>query len=125
MSWYLGVLKKYAMFEGRARRKEYWMFALINLIIGIVLAAMEGLLGIFPDFESSVFVAIYSLAIFLPYLAVSVRRLHDTNRSGWWFLICLVPIANIILIVYLVQDSYSGTNTYGPNPKNQGVEMSV
>jgi len=113
MNWYLEVLKKYAVFNGRARRKEYWMFFLINLIITCVLYFIEILAG-----GPGVVGGLYELAVLLPYIAVGVRRLHDTNRSGWWLLIGLIPvIGTIVLIVFLVQDSQPGENQYGPNPK--------
>ncbi len=118
MNWYLEVLKKYAVFSGRARRKEYWMFALFNLIICIVLGVIEAIAGIAPESDQSVLAGIYSLAVLIPGIAVSVRRLHDTNHSGPWLLIALVPlIGPIILLVFMVQDSQQGDNQYGPNPK--------
>lgn len=113
MNWYIEVLKKYAVFDGRAHRSEYWMFVLFNVIITIVLGLIDRLLGI-----SGVLSGIYGLAVLIPGIAVSIRRLHDTNRSGWWLLISLVPvIGTIVLIVFMVQDSQPGTNQYGPNPK--------
>jgi len=113
MNWYLDVSKKYAVFKGRARRKEYWMFVLFNLIIALVLGLIERLVG-----GPGILTNLYSLAVLIPGLAVAVRRLHDTNRSGWWILIGLVPLVGvIILIVFLVQDSRPGDNQYGPNPK--------
>ena len=113
MNWYLDVLKKYAVFSGRARRKEYWMFFLINLIIAFVLGFIDGIIG-----SSGVLGILYALAVLIPGIAVSIRRLHDTNRSGWWLLIALVPlIGTIALIVFLVQDGQPGENQYGPNPK--------
>ena len=111
MSWYLGVLKKYAVFEGRARRKEYWMFFLFNIIIAMVLGAIEGILGIAADSSASIFGSIYQLAVFVPSLAVSVRRMHDTDHSGWWL---LVPIVNLI---FVLSDGTKGDNKYGPDPK--------
>jgi uncharacterized membrane protein YhaH (DUF805 family) len=118
MNWYLEVLRKYAVFSGRARRKEYWMFALFNIIIAFALAVIEGLTGIFPESPRSVLGSIYMLAVFLPSLGVGVRRLHDTGRSGWWLLIGLVPIIGwIVLLVFNVQDSQPGENRFGPNPK--------
>jgi uncharacterized membrane protein YhaH (DUF805 family) len=123
MSWYIAVLKKYAVFSGRARRKEYWMFVLFNIIISFVLGLIDGIvlssLGIdIGSTKLGVLGTIYGLAIFVPALAVAVRRLHDTNRSGWWLLISLVPfIGAIILIVFFVKDSQPGDNKYGPNPK--------
>ena len=117
MHWYLDVLRKYAVFSGRARRMEYWMFVLINLIIALVLGAIEGLLGI-----QAVLGGLYSLAVLLPSLAVAVRRLHDTTRSGWWILINLIPLIGwIIFIIFAVQDSQPGPNQYGPNPKEAGA----
>lgn len=119
MNWYLGVLKKYAVFSGRARRKEYWLFALFNVIISIVLTAVDGLIGSFSsDAGIGLISGIYTLAILIPGIAVGVRRLHDTNRSGWWMFISLVPcIGPIILLVFMVQDSQPGVNRFGPNPK--------
>ena len=109
MNWYITVLKKYAVFEGRARRKEYWMFALINLIISVALAFLS-----FGILETA-----YGLLVFIPSLAVSVRRLHDIDRSGWWVLVSLIPFIGILVLIYFcVQDSTPGTNQYGPNPKS-------
>ncbi len=113
MNWYLEVLKKYAVFHGRAQRKEYWMFLLFNIIVSLVLTVIETLVDI-----QSILSGIYSLAVLLPGLAVSVRRLHDTNRSGWWLLISLIPILGaIVLIVFMAQDGHPDENQYGFNPK--------
>jgi len=118
MNWYLEVLKKYAVFSGRARRKEYWMFFLFNIIIGLVLGLIEGIVGIAPESDQSILANLYSLAVLIPGIAVSVRRLHDTDRIGWWLLIGLVPlIGAIVLLVFMVQDSKPGQNQYGENPK--------
>ena len=112
MNWYLDVLKKYAVFSGRARRKEYWMFALFNFIIAIVIGIIEGIIG------TGFLGILYMLAVLIPCLAVSVRRLHDIDRTGWWVLIGLVPlIGAIVLIIFAVMDSTPGENQYGPNPK--------
>ena len=121
MSWYLEVLQKYAVFDGRARRKEYWMFFLINLLISIVLIAIDGLIGpLNPQAGVGLLQGLYSLAVLIPSIAVTVRRLHDTGRSGWWILIALVPfIGGIVLLVFMVFDSEPGVNEYGPNPKGQ------
>jgi uncharacterized membrane protein YhaH (DUF805 family) len=120
MNWYLDVLKKYAVFTGRARRKEYWMFFLFNIIIIRILGFVEGFAGIAPESDESVLATLYMLAVLLPGLGVGVRRLHDTDRSGWWLLISFVPIIGaIVLLVFLVQDSQPGENQYGPNPKAQ------
>ena len=113
MKWYLEVLKKYAVFDGRARRKEYWMFFLFNVIIALVLGFIEGLAG-----GPGIFGSLYSLAVLIPGIAVAVRRLHDTNRSGWWLLITLVPLVGTIIgLVFMAQDSQQGDNQYGSNPK--------
>lgn len=119
MNWYLEVLKKYAVFSGRARRKEYWFFILFNIIISIVLAVIDGVTGSFSAEEGmGLLGGIYSLAVLIPSIAVSVRRLHDTERSGWWLLIALVPlIGAIVLLVFMAQDSKPGQNQYGANPK--------
>lgn len=114
MNWYLEVLKKYAVFSGRARRTEYWMFFLFNIIIGFVLGFIEGLFG-----GPGVLGMIYSLAVLIPGIAVSVRRLHDTDRTGWWILIGLIPVIGaIVLLVFMVLDGTPGQNKYGPNPKD-------
>ena len=119
MHWYLDVLKKYAVFGGRARRKEYWLFTLFNMIIAYVLLAIDYLLGTDFGSGSGLLETLYTLAVFLPGLAVFVRRLHDTGRSGWWFFIAFVPLVGwIVLFVFMVLDSQSGSNKYGENPKS-------
>lgn len=120
MNWYMEVLKNYAGFSGRARRKEYWYFVLFNTIISIVLAFFDGITGTFSEATGmGLLSGIYALAVLIPSLAVSVRRLHDTDRSGWWLLIALVPlIGAIVLLVFLVLDSNPGQNQYGANPKD-------
>ncbi len=118
MNWYFAVLKKYAVFGGRARRKEYWMYSLFNIIILITLGVIEGIAGSNPESGGSVLALLYFLAVILPSLAVTVRRLHDTGKSGWWALIGLVPmIGAIVFLVFMVQDGQAGDNQYGPNPK--------
>jgi uncharacterized membrane protein YhaH (DUF805 family) len=113
MHWYLDVLKKYAVFTGRASRSEFWMFFLINLIISIALSLIDRYLR-----TSGAIGSLYSLAVLVPGIAVSVRRLHDTGRSGWWFLLVLIPcIGSLVLLVFFVQDSEPGSNQYGPNPR--------
>lgn len=122
MNWYLDVLKKYAVFDGRARRKEYWMFVLFNIIAIVVLSGLDGAMGTYNmEYGLGTLSGIYCLAVFLPSLGVAIRRLHDTDRSGWWILVGLIPfIGGIILLVFMVLDSTPGTNRFGPNPK--GVE---
>jgi uncharacterized membrane protein YhaH (DUF805 family) len=114
MNWYLEVLKKYAVFDGRARRTEFWMFALFTFLITLALGIVEGVL--FGD--SSFLSGLYSLGVLLPSVGVSIRRLHDTGRSGWWLLITLIPIlGTIVFIVFAVQEGEPGSNDYGANPK--------
>jgi uncharacterized membrane protein YhaH (DUF805 family) len=107
MKWYLAVLKKYAEFNGRAGREEFWMFVLINFIVSLILSIIRPL-GL-----------IYGLAVLVPSLAVGARRLHDTGRSGWFQLLVLIPlIGPIVLIVFAAQDGQPGDNQYGSNPKS-------
>jgi uncharacterized membrane protein YhaH (DUF805 family) len=119
VNWFLIALKKYATFEGRAQRSEYWYFVLFYVLIYIGLAILDGLMSGFSRSGSmGILAAIFSLAMFVPSLAVGVRRLHDTGRSGWWLLIALIPlIGAIVLLVFNVQDSDPGSNQYGENPK--------
>ena len=106
INWYLGVLKKYASFAGRAGRKEYWYFCLCSVIVIFGLKLIGRLMDV-----GNLLYNIYSLATFLPGIAVGIRRMHDTNRGGWWV---LVPIANI---VFLAQKGQQGMNQYGSNPE--------
>lgn len=113
MNWYLEVMKKYADFGSRSRRTEYWMFFLFNLIIAVVLGFVEGLLG-----GPGIIGMIYSLVVLIPGIAVSVRRLHDTDRSGWWLLIAFLPLIGAIwLLVLMVLEGTPGENRFGSNPK--------
>ena len=120
MQWYLDVIKKYAEFSGRARRKEFWMFVLINAIIGIILSIIDNIIGTTygGSANQGVLNSIYSLAVLIPSIAVGVRRMHDTGRSGWWVLINLIPCVGwIIYIVFAAQEGVAGDNQYGPDPK--------
>jgi uncharacterized membrane protein YhaH (DUF805 family) len=118
MNWYLEVLRKYAVFEGRARRQEYWMFTLIGSLLPVVLVLFAAMLGMDVEKTSTTIIWVYYLAIFLPSFAVTVRRLHDTGRSGWWLAIVLIPLlGSIALLIFALQDSEQGANQYGPNPK--------
>ncbi|NNA56061.1 DUF805 domain-containing protein [Pseudomonas koreensis] len=103
---YMEALKNYAEFKGRATRREYWMFVLINLGICIVMGVLDAMLN-----TKGILYNLYSLAMLLPSIAVGARRMHDTDRSGWWL---LLPIVNL---VFLVQDSQPGPNRFGPNRK--------
>lgn len=113
MNWYLQVLKKYAVFEGRARRKEYWMFILFNLIF----AMLASIIGIKLRISLIIF-AIYILAIIIPTISVIVRRLHDIGKSGVWIFIRLIPIiGGIWMLILLCTEGQIGTNQYGEDPK--------
>ena len=108
MNWYLEVFKKYAIFSGRARRKEYWYFVLFSIIVSIILAIIDGILGSLNIDTKVGLLNAYQLIAIIPSIAVSVRRLHDTNRTSWWLLIGLIPfIGTIVLFVFMVQDSKS------------------
>lgn len=118
MGWYLMVWKKYAQFNGRSQRREYWMFTLLNSLICILLFA--------PAFElqmrrvGQIFFGlyfVYLLAVLVPLFTVSVRRLHDTGRSGWWLLLIFVPIVSLALIFPMMIEGDPSPNKYGPNPK--------
>jgi uncharacterized membrane protein YhaH (DUF805 family) len=122
------VLAQYVGFTGRARRSEYWWWALFTVLVGLAAAILDSVLGTTfgPDNSpawrgsTGVIGSIVNLALLLPTLAVAVRRLHDTDRSGWWLLIGLVPIVGaIVLLVFFVMDSTAGTNRFGANPKER------
>ena len=145
MEWMLMPLRRYAEFSGRSRRKEYWMYVLGLIIVAVVLGLIEGVLGltqmIGPYGPLS---ALLGIATLVPSIAVGVRRLHDTNRTGWWILLPIVPeigalamlqtgnlpvagilaivalVLAIVLLVFMVLDGTKGPNQYGPDPK--GVE---
>lgn len=124
MKWYLKVLQNYASFNGRARRSEYWYFVLFNLLFTIFAMILDRLLGLtFTSQTGMPFVfgyiyLLYNLIVFIPSLAVAVRRLHDIGKSGWRFLIVLIPlIGGLVLLADFIKDSQQGENTFGPNPK--------
>jgi len=124
MNWYLGALKKYAIFYGRARRKEYWMFVLISMVAYLVLGFVDAQTGTMGISGVGLLSGLYWLGTIIPAIAVTVRRLHDTNHSGWWYFIVLVPIAGpIILLVFLVRDGQPEANAYGPNPKADAIPV--
>ena len=108
MNYYLAVLKKYAEFNGRARRSEYWYFVLFNTLIAVGLSVFARAAG--SMFLNYVYI-LYSIAVFIPGLAVTIRRMHDVNKSGWFI---LIPIYNFILVCTA---GTAGTNRYGADPK--------
>ena len=123
MQWFLKALSQYADFKGRARRKEYWMFYLFACIIIVIAMILDNLLGITFSLhgESLGYGWLYlitALGLFVPTLAVAVRRLHDIGKSGWWYLVILIPLVGVIwLIVLLATDGEKGENKWGTNPK--------
>ncbi len=113
------ALSKYADFTGRARRSEYWYFSLFYLILLVLVVAIEALL-----FQTVFLYLIGVLAFIIPALAVTVRRLHDTGRSGWTYFVSLIPlVGGIILLVWLCQDSNPGVNKWGRNPKELSDDL--
>jgi len=123
MNWYIEAFRKYAQFSGRSRRREYWFFVLFNFIVALALGIVDAAIGLgFEESRMGVLSGLYTLVALIPGIAVSVRRLHDTNRSGWWLLVSLVPIVGIIiLLVFYLQDSDAGPNQYGANPKGSSA----
>ena len=132
MNWYLKVLKNYGVFNGRSRRKEYWLFAIFNVIFMIVFTLLDNILGTTIKIEEfkinsilqpeglycGVLNFIYAFALIVPGLAVKVRRLQDVGKSGWYLFIVFIPIYGVIrLIVLFCTDGEVGENKYGPNPK--------
>ncbi|AXE29427.1 DUF805 domain-containing protein [Chromobacterium phragmitis] len=115
MNWYLTALKKYCDFSGRARRREYWLFQLFQMIALIVLAVLD---QVVLRQAVPILTVVYALGTILPAWGVLVRRLHDIGRSGWWMLISCVPlVGGIILFVFTVMDSQQGDNQFGASPK--------
>lgn len=126
MKWYLKVLKQYADFNGRARRTEYWMYLLFNLIFAVIAAVLDNILGLkfTPEIPYGYLYLLYALVTFLPGLAVSVRRLHDVDKSGWFLFISLIPIiGGIWLLVLYVTEGTQGRNQYGDDPKGNYNEI--
>jgi len=141
--YYIDTLKnRYAQFDGRASRSEFWYFVLFNLVVSIIFAILDSVLGTSYSYEvttntmatatteaASVSVtqtigylqSFYGLAVMIPSIAVSIRRLHDLGKSGWWILLGIIPLINFIgifvLLYFYVQDSQPEENEYGPNPK--------
>ena len=114
MNWYLTVLKNYVGFSGRARRTEYWMFALVNAIIFIVVGILA---AITRSYFFWVLLFLYDLGVLLPALAVTWRRMQDTGRNGLWILLGLIPfVGGIILLVFMILPGTPGANEFGPDP---------
>jgi len=118
MNYYVEVWKKALDFGGRARRAEYWYFILFNILVSILLQIVEAMIGLKTEQGVGLLSGLYSVAILIPAIAVGVRRLHDTGKTGWLMLVGLIPcVGFLILIFFFVQDSQPGPNQYGPNPK--------
>ena len=126
-NYFIGTIKnKYASFDGRSTRSEYWYFVLFYVLISIIFTLIDttvinpSLLNMTPEEASKggLLAGIFALALILPQIALGVRRLHDIGKSGWWYLIVLIPILGaLVLLFFFVTDSQSGENKYGPNPK--------
>ena len=122
MEWYLKVMRdNYANFNGRARRKEYWMFTLFFLLFALLAGFVIGILSAVGETAAMIAIilaVIWYLAHLVPSLAVTVRRLHDTGKSGWFYLLALIPyIGGLIIFIFTVIDGDKGDNAYGPDPK--------
>jgi len=121
MSWFLTVLRHYATFSGRARRREYWTYLAVYVPVYGALLLVDLVTGTF-DMESQmgVLTGVYVLATLIPGTAVAVRRLHDTDRSGWWLLLGVVPLLGaIVLLYFLIQQGDAGINRHGADPKGR------
>lgn len=140
MNYMLLPLRRYVDFQGRSRRKEYWMWFLLVIIGAIVFSMLDTMLGLggatqtYSDFENGASVGfnstggilsmIFMLAILIPNIAVGIRRLHDLDKSGWWVLIGLIPlIGAIVLIVFFVSEGTRGPNRFGPDPKGGATDQ--
>lgn len=130
INYWLDCLKnKYANFDGRARRSEFWYYNLMNMIIIIALEIVIGVLVAITESPVigmllGLLVLIFVLGTFIPSIAVMVRRLHDVGKSGWWYFISLIPIVGSIwLLVLFCTDSTPGDNEYGPNPKTSEIDL--
>ena len=127
MDWMLMPLRRYAEFSGRSRRKEYWMFALLNLLVSVFIGLVALLLYTLDWSEEAMMTVmgplmvagvIYSLIAFIPGIAVTIRRLHDTDRSGWNILWGLVPVIGTFMLLYFyVSEGTPGSNRFGADPK--------
>ncbi|MEO2074245.1 MAG: DUF805 domain-containing protein [Bacillus sp. (in: firmicutes)] len=118
MQWFLKALQNYAVFNGRARRKEYWFFILFVGIISIVLTV---LMEATNSWAAIIIALVFYVAIIIPSIAVTVRRLHDIGRSGWWYLLSLVPLGNLVIFIFTLLESQPEENQWGPNPLEKSL----
>lgn len=117
MNEYLSVLKQYAVIQGRCRRKTYWLFVLVNILVSVVLTVLDTVLGFNIWLDEGLLSTLYSLAILIPSITVSIRRLHDLDRSGWWLLLILLPfIGTLLLLIYFCFKGSEGPNRFGDDP---------
>ena len=117
MEYFIGAYKKYADFTGRARRKEYWMFYLFYMLAIIALVVIDGIIG-----SGGILSGIMILGTLVPFIALSARRLHDINKSGWWQLIVFIPVVGpIVMLVFTVMQGNPGENRFGQDPLAQTV----
>jgi len=125
--YFLDTIKnRYAKFDGRASRSEFWYFVLFYFIANLILALVDTfiinpMLGATPEqaMQGGILEIIFALAMLVPSLALAIRRLHDIGKSGWWYLIVFIPLIGLLALLYFfVQDSQPGNNQYGPNPKS-------
>jgi len=119
MEWYIKVIKSYSDFNGRARRKEYWMFTLWNIIFALLAVLLDYSFGIvYPLVGYGPLYIAYALFVLVPGIAVAVRRLHDIGKSGWMYLVAFIPIAGfILLLIFFIKEGDQGNNAYGEDPK--------
>lgn len=126
MEWYSLGFQRYADFSGRSRRKEYWYFTLFSAIVSIILTWVDVAVGTTTGGGIGILSGLYALVILVPSLAIAVRRLHDIGKSGWFFLISLIPfIGGLVLLYFLFQDSDRDINAWGPSPKYSGFEDQI
>ncbi len=119
MNWYLTALKKYAIFNGRSSRAEYWMFVILNTLIGLGLCVL-----VINEIIGLTLIYVFAALILVPTLSVTVRRLHDTNRSAWWLLLPLIPVlGELVFLVFMILEGKPERNRFGPDPKRIGVEI--
>jgi uncharacterized membrane protein YhaH (DUF805 family) len=126
MNRYVEAFKRYAEFHGRSRREEYWMFVIFNLLFAIVAVVLDHVSGLaIPRIGYGPIYILYALVTFIPGLALTVRRLHDTGKSGWMVLIGLIPLVGIWLLIILATEGDATENQYGPNPKTTNSENAL
>ncbi|MDN7244536.1 DUF805 domain-containing protein [Planococcus shenhongbingii] len=126
MNEFINVFKKAFIFSGRSRRREYWMFVLFSAIFNIVLSIVDAIAGLNIAEDMGLLSGLFSLLIIIPSLSVTIRRLHDIGKSGWWILIALIPIIGwIVLFIFSLLDSQPGSNAYGPSPKESNSDYAM